>query len=207
MEHNWFARAFTMLLCASKSSPSCILMVKNLLQRNNLFPIVYPQDNLLAIIVIIHFQFVQANVFSKLSSHGTFKAICVQSSMCAYLCKNLSIAKLSTPYFSLYAWSSFSPSTILFFMKELCAILSLLFTSNFLHKIKQVGGWGGGRGGFGQLGWWKLLQAHRWATFHTIQFVGQFYWATGRNTLNVMLIIKFVLLGINVTLRNWLIRL
>ncbi len=40
MERNWFARAFTMLMCASKFSPSYILMVKNLLWRNNLFPMV-----------------------------------------------------------------------------------------------------------------------------------------------------------------------
>ncbi len=36
----WSASAFTMLMCASKSSPSCILMVKNLIKKNNLFPIV-----------------------------------------------------------------------------------------------------------------------------------------------------------------------
>jgi hypothetical protein len=38
--HNWSASAFTMLMCASKSSPSCILMVKNLFRRNNSFSII-----------------------------------------------------------------------------------------------------------------------------------------------------------------------
>jgi hypothetical protein len=37
MECNWSASAFTMLMCASKFSPSYILMLKNLLRRNNLF--------------------------------------------------------------------------------------------------------------------------------------------------------------------------
>ncbi len=40
MEHNWSVRAFAMLMCASKSSPSYILIMKNLLRRNNLFLIV-----------------------------------------------------------------------------------------------------------------------------------------------------------------------
>ncbi len=40
---------------------------------------------------------------------------------------------------------------------------------------------------------------------NTIQFIGQFYWSTSRNALNVLLRIKFALLGINVTLRNWLV--
>jgi len=122
-----------------------------------------------------------------------------------YLCKNLSIAKLSTPYFSLYVWLSFSP--ILFFMKELCAILSLLFASNFWHKIKQVQGWGGG-------GVWSTRMVENFASSlmghishykNTIQFIGQFYWTTSKNALNVLLRLKFALLGINVTLRNWLI--
>ncbi len=40
MERNWFARAFTMLMCISMSFLFCILMVKNLLRKNNLLPIV-----------------------------------------------------------------------------------------------------------------------------------------------------------------------
>ncbi len=31
MERSWFARAFTVLMCTSMSSPSCTLMMKNLL--------------------------------------------------------------------------------------------------------------------------------------------------------------------------------
>jgi hypothetical protein len=38
MEHNWSISAFTMLMCASKSSPSYTLMLRNFLWRNNLFP-------------------------------------------------------------------------------------------------------------------------------------------------------------------------
>jgi len=40
MEHNWSTNTFTMLMCINKSSPSCILMVKNLFWINNLFPII-----------------------------------------------------------------------------------------------------------------------------------------------------------------------
>jgi hypothetical protein len=40
MECNWSINAFTMLMCASKSSPSCILMAKNLFRKNNLFSMV-----------------------------------------------------------------------------------------------------------------------------------------------------------------------
>jgi len=59
----------------------------------------------------------------------------------------------------------------LVFTKELCAIHSFFFASNFLHKNKQVGGWGEGGG----VCVWKILQAHQWATFHTTRAPSNLY--------------------------------
>lgn len=98
----------------------------------------------------------------------------------------------------------------LVFMKELCVILSFLFASNFLHKIKQVGFWGGGERVGGARGWSTRMvenfasssMGHISHYKNTIQYICQFYWANVRNAQNVLLRFKFTLLGINVTLRN-----
>jgi hypothetical protein len=112
-----------------------------------------------------------------------------------YLCKNLSIAKLSTPYFSLYAWSSFSP--ILFSWRNCLQYFLFFLHQTFCTKLNKLGGVCGK--------FCKLTDGPHSHYKNTIQFICQFFWATGKNAQNVLLKFKFALLGINVTLRNWLV--